>query len=131
LLPPSSHTTGRTVPYHGGSCQCSCYYFHACCPKSTQFYLTDSVRYFQLKVLLRGICSRHSDLPFNDSDRFSPSSRIIPTTMASADFCLPIPSPYDDSSTWQVDRPPRVMHTHLHAYARRIYDHVFRTAIGL
>ena len=31
----------------------------------------------------------------------------------------------------QTDRPPRVMRTHLPAYARRIYVHAFRTGIGL
>ena len=56
--------------------------------------------------------SGHSELQFNHSDRFSPSSRIISTTMPSADFCLPILSPLDDSSPWQIDRPPRVMHTY-------------------
>ena len=32
------------------------------------------------------------------------------TTMASADFCQPIPAPLDAGSTWQVGRPPRVRH---------------------
>jgi hypothetical protein len=31
----------------------------------------------------------------------------------------------------QINRPPRVMRTCLHAYARRIYFHTFRTGIGL
>ena len=53
------------------------------------------------------------------------------TTMTSADFCISIPSSLDDGSSWQIHRPPRVMHTCLHAYARRIYDHAFRAAIGL
>ena len=66
--------------------------------------------------------------PVLHDQAFGPVDR---PTMPSADFCLPILSPLDDSSTWQIDRPPRVMHTYLHAYARRIYDHVFRTAIGL
>ena len=30
-------------------------------------------------------------------------------TMASADFCPPIPPPHDSGSQWQVDRYPRVM----------------------
>ena len=41
--------------------------------------------------------------------------------MASADFCRPVPPPRDDGSTWQADRPPRVMRIHLPAYPRRIY----------
>ncbi len=52
-------------------------------------------------------------------------------TMPSADFCRPIPPPLDSGSTGQIDRPPRVMRTHLHAYARRIYVHAFCTGIGL
>ena len=35
---------------------------------------------------------------------------VKPPTMASADFCLPIPPPYDAGSQWQVGRSPRVMH---------------------
>ncbi len=34
---------------------------------------------------------------------------VTQPTMASADFCPPIPTPRDASSQWQVDRPPRVM----------------------
>ncbi|MGA9237171.1 MAG: hypothetical protein WBV91_20285, partial [Desulfobacterales bacterium] len=45
----------------------------------------------------------------------------------SADFCQPIPAPCDAGSTRQIGRSPRVMRTHLHAYARRIYGHAFRT----
>ena len=33
---------------------------------------------------------------------------VCPTTMASADFCQPIPAPYDTGSTRRVDRSPRV-----------------------
>ena len=46
--------------------------------------------------------------------------------MPSADFCRPFPAPRDAGSTGQVSRPPRVMRTHLHAYARRIYVQAFR-----
>jgi hypothetical protein len=56
---------------------------------------------------------------------------VIPAIMAAADFCQPIPAPYDAGSTRQIGRSPRVMRTHLHAYARRIYGHAFRTGIGL
>jgi hypothetical protein len=34
---------------------------------------------------------------------------VKPPTMASADFCPPIPPPHDSGSQWQVDRSPRVM----------------------
>jgi hypothetical protein len=34
---------------------------------------------------------------------------VKPPTMASADFCPPIPPPHDSGSQWPVDRPPRVM----------------------
>ena len=46
--PPSSHTTGHTVPYHGGSCLLGVMSLNACRTISTQPHLTDSVRYFQL-----------------------------------------------------------------------------------
>ena len=69
-----------------------------------------------------------ASLPILHVQAFGPVDR---PTMPSADFCLSIPPPLDDSSTWQTDRPPRVMHTCLGAYARRIYDYAFRTAIGL
>ncbi len=41
--------------------------------------------------------------------------------MPSADFCNVFPPPLSDGSSWQSCRPPRVMRSHLHAYARRIY----------
>ena len=43
------------------------------------------------------------------------SSHRLSTTVASRQSC----------------RPPRVMRSHLHAYARRIYSQAFRTGIGL
>src|ERR1700730_5969973 len=52
-------------------------------------------------------------------------------TMPSADFCTRIPTPLDVSSTRHACRSPRVLHTHLHAYACRIYVAAFRTSIGL
>jgi len=51
--------------------------------------------------------------------------------MPSADFCRPLPAPRDAGSSRQIDGPPRVMRTHLHAYARRIYAQAFGTGIGL
>ena len=48
---------------------------------------------------------------------FGPSVRWMDLNMPSADFCRPIPPPFNDSSTGQIGRPPRVMRTHLHAYA--------------
>ena len=40
--------------------------------------------------------------------RFSPSVDGHQPTMASADFCNPIPIPLDTGSQWQDNRPPRV-----------------------
>jgi len=54
--------------------------------------------------------------------------------MPSADFCIFFPSPLSGGSpdySGQSCRPPRVMRSHLHAYARRIYAQAFRTGIGL
>jgi hypothetical protein len=51
--------------------------------------------------------------------------------MASADFCHPIPTPFDIGSTKQVDRPPRVIRVTFIPYTRRIYSHTFLNGFGL
>ena len=56
---------------------------------------------------------------------------VRPTHTASADFCQPIPSPLNDSSTWQADRSPRVRRATFIPYTRRIYFYIFRVIIGL
>ena len=53
------------------------------------------------------------------------------TTMASADFSCRFPPPHDNGSSKHDMRPPRVMHTCLHAYTCRIYDRTFRVSMGL
>jgi hypothetical protein len=58
-------------------------------------------------------------------------SRIERPTMSSADFCRPLRPPRGGRSTRQVGRSPRVVRTHLHTYARRIYGRAFRTGTGL
>ena len=79
-------------------------------------------------LLLHRFASRSSVLL--SASLFSPSAPS--PTMASADFCKPIRGPFDPRSLKRhVCRSPRVLRTHLHAYARRIYDTVFRTCIGL
>ena len=40
---------------------------------------------------------------------FSPSDGGNHPTMASANFCYPIPTPYDAGSQWQDNRSPKVM----------------------
>ena len=60
---------------------------------------------------------------------FRPSAS--PPTMPSADFWPSIPQPLDRGSTRQMARSPRVLRTHLHAYACRIYATAFRTSFGL
>src|SRR6188472_2445138 len=79
-------------------------------------------------------------LPSSTSLRLPPPTRGLPCsalrfiltpTMASADFCTCIPSPFDAGSTRHTRRSPRVLRTHRHAYARRIYVIAFRTRIGL
>ena len=57
--------------------------------------------------------------------------RGYPTLTASADFCQPIPSLFNDGSTWQADRSPRVRRATLIPYTRRIYFYIFRVIIGL
>lgn len=56
---------------------------------------------------------------------------IQAATMASADFCHGIRTPLDALSQRQHGRSPRVLRTHLHAYACRIYVAAFRASIGL
>src|SRR5579875_3567376 len=51
--------------------------------------------------------------------------------MPAADFWRLFPAPLDAGSPRQTTRPPRVLRTHLHAYACRIYVTVFRASIGL
>ena len=73
----------------------------------------------------------HSEYRLQVIDRFGPSAYSIGL------ICPLLTSAYPSHhlsmivAPWQVDRSPRVMHTHLHAYARRIYVHAFRTGIGL
>ena len=45
--------------------------------------------------------------------------------MASADFCHPIPTPYDVGSTRQDDRSPRVIRATFLPHTRRIYSATF------
>jgi hypothetical protein len=56
---------------------------------------------------------------------------VVWPTMPSADFCHPFTPPLDGISSSQSDRSPRVLRSHLHAYARRIYMQALRTGIGL
>jgi hypothetical protein len=78
-------------------------------------------------LLLHRSASRSSVLL--SASLFGPSA--LPPTMASADFWLPISTPFDVDSARQVARSPRVLHTLFHAYARRIYGTAFRTRTGL
>jgi hypothetical protein len=81
-------------------------------------------------LLLRLRCSSKFESPVRYF-KFGPSFRSKGTTMPSADFCNFFPAPLSVSSSSQSCRPPRVMRTHFHAYARRIYAQAFRTGIGL
>ncbi|MNO23683.1 hypothetical protein D3C76_134890 [compost metagenome] len=52
--------------------------------------------------------------------------------MPSADFCTTVPAPHGASSPdEQPCRSPRVLRTHFHAYACRIYVMALRASIGL
>lgn len=78
-------------------------------------------------LLLHRFAARSSVLL--SASLFGPSVSL-PTT-ASADFWPSISTPLSVDSTRQIARSPRVLHTHLHAYARRIYGTALRTCIGL
>jgi hypothetical protein len=68
---------------------------------------------------------------YSRSIMFGPSVRGAPT-MTSADFWPTIPPPLDASSpVGQQTRSPRVLRTHLHAYACRIYVVASRASTGL
>jgi len=68
---------------------------------------------------------------YSRSITFGPSVRGAPT-MASADFWPTIPAPLNAGSPIaQQARSPRVLRTHLHAYACRIYVVAFRASTGL
>ena len=60
------------------------------------------------------------------SEFFSGTPLRPQPTMPSADFCTRIPTPLDAGSTRHARRSPRVLRTHLHAYACRIYVVAFR-----
>ena len=104
-------------------------------PRHERRPFANSVRYLSFSP-------DHQDqlLPSSTSLRFPPPTRglsysalrlMLTPTMASADFCKRISTPFDVDSTWHACRSPRVLRTHLHAYARRIYVAAFRASIGL
>src|ERR1700693_4796449 len=68
-------------------------------------------------------------LSYSRCHKFGPSA--LPATQPFADFWQPIPTPPGVSSTRQIARSPRVLRTHLHAYACRIYAAPFRASFGL
>ncbi len=125
LPSPNSHTTVRTVPYTAVPVLLGVFELNACCPISTQPYLTGSARYFRFQGSLAGHLLktiRKQSLPCSTGSALHRG--VSPTTMASADFCQPIPAPFDAGSSRQVDRSPRVRHVTFIPYTRRIY---FRT----
>ena len=89
---------------------------------------------FRLLLPALGPLSRHLLKTLRKSvshfhNRFRPSVQLLEPSMPSADFCQSILSPLDDNSTRLLDRSPRVMRTHLHAYTCHIYVHAFRVGI--
>ena len=75
-------------------------------------------------------CIASSSMVLLASLIFGPSRHRGPT-LASADFYRFISAPFDANSSLQIDRSPRVLRTHLHAYVRRIYALAFWTSIRL
>jgi len=97
------------------------------CIKKTEPPLT-----LGFKALLRGICSRRSEIRLISGITGSALCRVVHSTRtASADFCQPLPSLFNDGNTWQVGRSPRVRRATFIPYTRRIYFHTFRMTIGL
>ena len=109
--------------------------------------LADSVRYLPrrpspLQTWFRRLQpTRNSgSFPKRHVRAFPSSAKASQGTMPSADFCRSFRRPLDPRSSRahgapcaarQTGRPPRVMHTHLRAYARRIYVRTFRASTGL
>ena len=67
------------------------------------------------QALFQGICSNsiRDIIRLSTHSSFSPSVDGYQPTMASADFCIPIPTPYDASSQRQEYRSPKVMRVNL------------------
>ena len=81
------------------------------CPISNQPYLTDSVRHFPaLRPSYEASAQYKQQYGPKTDNRFRPSLNGSPATMASADFCQPIPKPLSFGSRVQVDRSTRVRH---------------------
>jgi len=129
LLPPSSHTTVRRVPYTAVPAGLRFAVLNACHPISARLYLAASVRYLRPQARSRGICSRRSENQSSFSNRFSPSP-IGSATTASAVIRRPIPTPYSVGSTRQDDGLPRVRRVTFVPYTCRIYGCTLRVILG-
>jgi len=157
LLPLPSHTTGHTVPYHGGSLQychltartllsnenrpvvredfpCQETNYHS--PMLMYMHSQDSSPIPSDIILCKpvsGFCINHQI----HSQWFAPYCKVQTltagrtATMSSADFSPCIRSFHNDHSQWHTMRSPRVMRIHLHTYVCRIYHRTFCTGIGL
>ncbi len=124
MLPPSSHTTVQTVPYtavhdqHNSRCTTalSSASESPIPPQHRPRPLPDSVplppRRFGCHCrFVSWSVSSSISAAYSRLVMFSPSVAGQQPTMASADFCRPIPSPSESGSHWQDSRPPRVMRT--------------------
>ena len=129
MPPPSSHTTGRTVPYPAVPAGLRFAALNACHLISARRYLAASVRYLRPQARSRGICSRRSENQPIFSNRFSPSPSGSATT-ASAVIRRSIPTPYSASSTRQNDGLPRVRRVTFVPDTRRIYGRPIRDVSG-
>ncbi len=145
MLPPSSHTTGRTVRYpavhetamdaislpspsFSATQQPPCEYSAPEQPKAGSARLPLSWPY--LRMLLRHRLASRSALLL-PCFMFGPSPlRFRAATTTSAAICQPIPTPYGVSSPRQANRLPRVIRATFTAYIRRIYVPTFRMVSG-
>ena len=133
VVAPSSHTTGRTVPYPAVSVLALLFSSVPVVLKAAQLSLTDSVRYFQLS----GPLSRHLPKTIRTSDALL--KRIQPFTGWSDRLLWPLLTSASPSHrlstvvahTGQAGRPPRVRRATFLPYTRRIYFHTLRMTIGL
>ena len=137
MLPPSSHTTRRAVPQRA----VPVFRF-----RSELRFVDHSPAGFRTLVIAVGTSGPylHNKPSYEASVQpvreialypLMTSSALRPkqaATMASADFCHGIRAPLDTlSQSRQHGRSPRVLRTHLHPYACRIYVTAFRASTGL
>ena len=144
MLPPSSHTTGRTVRYPAVPVDCaepiSAAASLVSCVVSPGVVMGTAISFGTSGPYLhRWLPCRHgtsapsaqrAHVTIRSSQVRSFTAPVSAATTTSAAICQPIPTPYGAGSTRQADRLPRVIRATFPAYTRRIYVLTFRMVSG-